>query len=57
MGVNPLYLKAREPKRQVIYTYTLDIQCWTGIEKPQMTFPFKSEENGEHLAVIGPQQL
>lgn len=32
--------------RRVIYTDTLDVQCWAGIEKPQVTFPFESKQNG-----------
>lgn len=59
-SVGPLWLKTCEPKRHVIYTHTLDIltQCWTGKAKPQMTFPFESEEDGRcMMPVTCPQQL
>lgn len=46
-------LKTCEPKRHVIYAHRLDIltQCWTGKAKPQMTFPFKSE-NGRCMMPV-----
>lgn len=54
LSVGPLCLKTCESKRHVIYAHTLDIltQCWIGKAKPQMTFPFKSEEDGRCMMPV-----
>jgi hypothetical protein len=41
-------------QRNARHRQILNTQHWIGIEKPQMTFPFKNGENGRHMAVIGP---